>query len=116
MATVTMPADVVKQLRDGFDSGLTRPLSWRRTQLRQLLRMLREHEPAWLGALAADLSKPPIEGWVTEIGAVTSELEGALRHLGRWMEPRKVPVPVRLGVGRARVVPEPLGVVLVISP
>ncbi|HEX3541301.1 MAG TPA: aldehyde dehydrogenase family protein [Acidimicrobiales bacterium] len=116
MAEIMTPAEVAKHLRRGYDSGLTRPLEWRRSQLRQLQRMLKEKEAEWLAALAADLHKPTTEGRATDIGAINAEISALYRHLGRWAEPKAVHVPVRLGVGRARVVLEPLGVVLVIAP
>ncbi|MGH9123419.1 MAG: aldehyde dehydrogenase family protein [Acidimicrobiales bacterium] len=116
MPETMTPADLVKHLREGYDSGLTKPLSWRRSQIHQVQRMLVENESRWLEALAADVGKPATEGWTTDIGAINAELRAMLRHLGRWAEARPVPVPVRLGLGRARVVPEPLGLVLVIAP
>ena len=110
------PAEVAKHLRRGYDSGLTRPLPWRRAQLRQLQRMLAEREAEWLAALAADLRKPPAEGWATDMGAINAEINALHDNLSSWAQSRPVHVPLRLGVGRARVVPEPLGVVLVIAP
>ena len=44
------------------------------------------------------------------------EIDHTLRHLRAWTAPRRVPVPLSLAPGRARVVREPLGVVLVIAP
>src|SRR5580704_12258432 len=108
--------EIVTHLRQGYDRGLTRPLDWRRAQLRQLQRMLAEREAEWLAALAADLHKPAVEGWATDIGAINGEIQALHDNLGRWARARPVPVPLRLGVGSARVVPEPLGVVLVIAP
>jgi aldehyde dehydrogenase (NAD+) len=116
MPEMMMPAEIVKHLRRGYDSGLTRSLGWRRSQLKQLQRMLSEREADWLDALSADLRKPRTEGWATDIGAINGEIQALYRNLGRWAEPRPVSVPIRLGVGRARVVPEPLGLVLVIAP
>ncbi len=111
----TIPA-ALTHLRRGFESGLTRPLSWRRSQLKQLKRMLAERETEWLGVLRADLGKSPTEGWATEIGTVNAEIDQMLRHLNDWSAPRKVHVPLKLGLGRAAIVPEPLGVVLVLAP
>lgn len=116
MLEVVAAVDTLTALRHGFDRGLTRPLAWRRSQLLQLKRMLRESEAEWLAALAADLGKPATEGWVTEIGAINGEIDNLLRHLGKWAGTRRVHVPVRLGFGSAEVMPEPLGVVLVIAP
>ncbi|MGI8491951.1 MAG: aldehyde dehydrogenase family protein, partial [Acidimicrobiales bacterium] len=78
--------------------------------------MLREREAELLGALAADLGKPAIEGWVTELGHVSGEIDHILAHLERWMAPERVPVRAVLKPSRASIVPEPLGVTLVIAP
>jgi aldehyde dehydrogenase (NAD+) len=109
-------SETLTMLRRGFDSTLTRSVPWRRAQLRQLKRMLREKDADWLDALGADLGKPATEGWATDIGAVNAEIDYLLRHLDEWAEPRKVHVPIKLGRGAAMIIPEPLGVVLVIGP
>ena len=116
MPEVRSPAEVVKHVRQGYETGLTRSLGWRRSQLRQLRRMLEENDARWLEALAADMRKPPTEGWFTDIGVIDSEIKAAYLNLDRWARPRPVRVPVRLGFGTAQVVPDPLGVVLVIAP
>lgn len=116
MPDLITPAEVAKRLRRSFDSGVTRPLAWRRAQLHQLQRMLKEREDEWLAALAADLRKPSAEGWTTDIGAINGEIASLARNMGRWAGARHIHVPIRLGFGQARVVPEPLGVVLVIAP
>jgi aldehyde dehydrogenase (NAD+) len=116
MPETPVPREIVTRLRTGYVGGLTRPRGWRQAQLRQLQRMLAEREGDWLAALAADLRKPASEGWATDIGAINAEIQALHDNVGRWSRARPVTVPLRLGVGQARVVPEPLGVVLVIAP
>ena len=107
---------VPEHLRATFSTGLTRPLEWRREQLSALVRLLRDEAGALTDAMAADLGKPELEGWLTDVAAVRHDIEGALRHVGTWASPRRVRVPWRLWPGRAEIVPEPLGAVLVIGP
>ncbi|MFE9243657.1 aldehyde dehydrogenase family protein [Nocardiopsis sp. NPDC006938] len=107
---------IVAGLRATFDSGRTKPLSWRRAQLRALRRMLTEERPTLEKALRSDLGKPPVEAHTTEIGFVVNEIDHTLRHLASWLRPQRVSVPVALAPARARRVREPLGVVLVVSP
>jgi aldehyde dehydrogenase (NAD+) len=107
---------VPEHLRATFSTGLTRPLEWRREQLSALVRLLRDEAGALTDAMAADLGKPELEGWLTDVAAVRHDIEGALRHLGTWASPRRVRVPWRLWPGQAEIVPEPLGAVLVIGP
>ncbi len=115
-AATPAPAELVRRLRSAYDAGTTRPLAWRRAQLQGVRRLLAERETELLGALAADLGKPALEGWMTELRHVANEISGILGHLERWSSPERVPVRALLRPGRARVVPEPLGVVLVIAP
>jgi aldehyde dehydrogenase (NAD+) len=110
------PADVVRRLRAGFDSGATLPLEWRREQLVRLRRLLVENQAALLEALRADLGKPEREALLTDLGPVLDECARAARSLRRWSKRRRVATPVMLQPGRSWIVPEPLGVVLVIAP
>jgi aldehyde dehydrogenase (NAD+) len=67
-------------------------------------------------ALWADYEKPPSEIDLSEIYPVVSEARHAMRHLRRWMRPRRVATPLALLGSRSRIVHEPKGVVLIISP
>jgi aldehyde dehydrogenase (NAD+) len=107
---------LVGRLRATFATGRTRTLEWRRTQLKAMRKMLTEREPELLAALAADLGKPRLEAWATDVGFVISEIDYALRHLRRWTRARRVHTPLVTKPARAKLVPEPLGLVLVIAP
>ncbi|MFE5899962.1 aldehyde dehydrogenase family protein [Streptomyces sp. NPDC056488] len=109
-------AETVAHLRAVFDSGVTRPAAGRRRRLHALRRLLRDHTPAIEEALYDDLRKGRTESHLTEIGGVLAEIEHALRHLDRWMRPRRVAVPLNIRPATARIHPEPLGVCLIIAP
>ncbi len=108
--------ELVSGLRAEFRAGRTRPLEWRRAQLDGLVRLLTDHEQELSEAMAADLGKPPLEAYATDIAFTRTEVAHLRKHLGRWAAPRKVAVPLTSQPGKGRVVPEPLGVVLVIAP
>jgi len=107
---------LVEGLRKAFATGRTRSYEWRRDQLRAIKRMLVEREPEFMDALAADMGKPPTEAYAADIGFVVAEIDYALRHLRGWMRPQRVHAPLVTKPSRARVIREPLGVVLVIAP
>ncbi|MBD0711512.1 MULTISPECIES: aldehyde dehydrogenase family protein [unclassified Streptomyces] len=109
-------ATTVARLNATFASGRTRPLAWRKAQLRALRRLLTEQQETFAAALHADLGKSATEAYTTEIGFTLNEIDHTLRHLRRWLRPRRVPVPMALQPARARTIREPLGTVLVISP
>lgn len=115
MTAAPFLAPPLGDLRAQVSEGRTRPLAWRRLQLDRLEGLLDRHEQAILGALAADLGKPPLEAYL-EIVAVRNELKLSRRQLRRWTAPRPVAVPLSFQPGRAAVIPEPLGCVLIIGP
>ncbi|KOU55264.1 aldehyde dehydrogenase [Streptomyces sp. WM4235] len=109
-------AETVAAARSRFDSGATRPLATRVRHLHALRAMLIENETAFEAAVWSDIHKGRAEAQLTEINVTLAEISHTLRHLRRWARPKRGPVPVALLPGRARLVSEPLGVVLVIAP
>lgn len=106
----------VANLRQTFQSGRTLPFEWRRRQLDALLRLLDRSGDELIAALGRDMGKPAVEAQVTEIGFTTSDIKHIRRHLASWMKPRKAKLRVRDRPGKGRIVPEPLGVSLIIAP
>jgi len=115
MTTREIPDQVVV-LRSAFESGITKPLAWRRRQLTALRALLTENGQAIEAALHTDLHKNPTESHLAEIGFVLGEIDHTLKHLRRWLRPKRVGVPGAVMPATASIVREPLGVVLVIAP
>lgn len=103
-------------LRATYNSGHTRPLAWRKHQLEQMIKMLDENEPEFLAALKTDLGKPAVEGFITDIAFITGEIKLMLKNLKKWNKPQRVPTPLVTMPAKSQLIPEPLGVVLVIAP
>ena len=108
--------DLAERLRAGFNTGRTRPLEWRRNQLAALKAMLKENAEEFVQALQADFGKPALEAYTTEVAAVGGEVDVARKNLKAWTRPEKAATPLSQQPGRARIVREPLGVVLIIAP
>ncbi|MFC9843553.1 aldehyde dehydrogenase family protein [Streptomyces sp. NPDC060223] len=116
-STPEQPADVVSRLRSTFRSGRTKPVEWRRTQLRRLRELLTTHGEDIAAALHADLGKSSTEAFRTEINFTVREIDHTLEHLDTWLRPEPAPVPAHLGDdARAWTQYDPLGLVLVIAP
>ncbi|XP_073365019.1 aldehyde dehydrogenase family 3 member F1 isoform X2 [Aegilops tauschii subsp. strangulata] len=77
------------ELRATFESGRTRPLSWRQSQLRGLLRLLADKEEEAFRALHDDLGKHRAEAYRDEVGVLTKSANAALREIGKWAAPEK---------------------------
>ncbi len=109
-------AGIVEGVRATYKSGRTKPMEWRQEQLDGLLRMLEVEGGRFEEALALDLGKPAVEGFATDIGSVATEIAGIRKHAPKWAKPRKVRLPLTSMPGRGSIVPEPLGVALVVAP
>lgn len=67
-------------------------------------------------ALKKDLGKSRVEAYISEIQFVISEINYALKHLKKWMKPKRVKTPLVHLPAKSYIVKEPLGTVLIISP
>lgn len=106
---------MMRDLRSGFAAGRTRSYEWRVEQLKAMCRMMDEREQEIVEALRLDLNKPEFESVLYEIMLIKNTCKKALKELKHWMTPEKVKTTLTSYPSSAEIVPEPLGVVLVIS-
>jgi acyl-CoA reductase-like NAD-dependent aldehyde dehydrogenase len=102
---------IVAATRAAFDAGTTRPLAWRRAQLRAIKALVEENADAFKAALQADLRRPEFECVVHESFVVVSEVKMALSQLSAWTARTPVPTPAGMLPGTSWTQPDPLGVV-----
>ncbi|XP_072961677.1 aldehyde dehydrogenase family 3 member F1 [Typha angustifolia] len=106
---------LVGEMRESFEGGKTRSLSWREAQLKALLKLFQEKEEEICKVLKEDVGKSYVEAFRDEVGVVTKTLNSSLKDLKAWMAPERVSLPLVTFPARAELVKEPLGVVLVFS-
>lgn len=106
----------IERLRTYYEQGNTRSVDFRLEQLKRLKKAIKAYEEKIERALWEDLHKSAYESYLTEISLVLQELEVHIRHLRRWIRPRKVSTPLHLIGSKSRIICEPLGVVLIIAP
>jgi aldehyde dehydrogenase (NAD+) len=109
-------SELLRQQREFFQTGKTRSIDFRLAQLKILKQAIVEYEIAINEALQADLHKPVVEIYLTEITVVKKEIDYAIKHLKSWIKPHKAAVPLEQLPGAGKIYPEPLGIVLIISP
>ncbi|HZJ83418.1 MAG TPA: aldehyde dehydrogenase [Clostridia bacterium] len=107
---------ILANQREYFESGQTRGLEFRLEQLRKLQRAIGDNLDSILGALKDDLSKAPFEAYETEVGIVLDELKHIIKHLPRWVKPKKVRTPLVHFLSSSYRIPEPYGIALIMSP
>eukprot|EP00731_Ephydatia_muelleri_P025044 Em0017g127a len=111
----TIP-EIVRKVRDGFNSRKTLDKAFRTEQLRGLQRMMQECRDRIGQALKTDLDKCGMEIFMTECNHCEVEVSDAIKQLGHWMAPESVSKGLVNMMNSVFVEPEPYGVVLVIAP
>jgi len=107
---------MIESQRAFFATGRTRPLAYRLQMLETLREAIRASEPNICDALHEDMKRSELDAYTTEVGSCLAEIRLAIKHLRRWMKGRRVGGSMLFPLSRARVVPEPLGVCLILSP
>jgi coniferyl-aldehyde dehydrogenase len=103
--------------RAAFDAERYPDLTQRRGRLERLSQLVTRHEAALVAAVDRDFGhRSAHETRLAELYFVAAEARSAIRSLPRWMKRRRVPTPWHLLPGRAFVIPQPVGVVGVVSP
>lgn len=106
-----------EELRATFRSGVTKPIAWRRRQLLQLSRMVQDNAGALADAIHADLNRPRLESYLTEIGPIVERSLISAERLPIWTESHSLAddVPDWQKSWSPKVHKEPKGNVLIIS-
>ena len=114
MLITTSIKETLETQKRFFASGKTKNVNFRIEQLNKLESAIKNHEPAILKALKEDLNKPEFEAYL-EL-AVISDIKYARKNIKSWVKPKKVKTPIDQFPASARIHPEPLGNILIISP
>lgn len=88
----------------------------RKEILKKFLEVMERYVPQIVEAGKKDFNKPETETLISEVFPVIHEIKHTLKHLKKWAKPKKVSATkVTLGT-KSKVVYEPKGVSLIISP
>ena len=109
-------AAIVKAQHEFFLTGTTRKYAFRREQLLRLQRAIKEWSRPLCEALWQDLHKSEQEAILTELSIVEGEVKNHLSHLKSWMRAKRCSTPLKMMPSFSRIISEPLGTALIISP
>ena len=107
---------IVAAQREYFATNETLTYKFRKEQLKKLKAALTKWEKPLCEALWNDLHKSSQEAILTELSIVAGEVKNHIKHLRGWMRSRSASTPLKMMPSRSRVVSEPLGGALIISP
>lgn len=99
-----------------FDKGYTKDINFRIEALKKLKHNIKINENNIFKALKIDLNKSEFETFITEIGIVYDEINGAIKNIKKWSKPKKVKTPITNFLASSYIYNEPYGVALIMSP
>lgn len=103
--------------RAAFEKQPFPDLSVRKDRLKRLLALTEQHEAETCAAINADFgSRSTHETRLAELFVVRAGIRHTLSHLKGWMRERRVATTLPFLPGRNRLMPQPLGVVGIVSP
>jgi coniferyl-aldehyde dehydrogenase len=103
--------------RTAFERDSLPSLKVRRDRLDRLMQMTRQHAQGICDAISKDFGQRAWqETFMAELMVFEQRLNYTRRHLPRWMRMRRVGTQLQYGLARNRLLPQPLGVVGILSP
>ena len=114
--TTEQIVEIVAAQKELFRSGKTLDIEFRISALKALKAALHKWEKSLAEALWADLHKSYEEAYLTELSIVLGEIDNHISHLKEWASPKRYSTPLKMFPSRSKVISEPLGSALIISP
>lgn len=108
--------EIREKQRKYFHSGATLDVNARKAALKKFEQAVLKWEKPLCDALWADLHKSYEEAYLTEISILLGEIRTHIRKIGKWTRPQRKCTPLKLFPSSSRIVSEPLGTALIISP
>lgn len=108
-------ADVYSRQVGFFATNATKNVAFRIEQLRKLKGLIKANEALMFEAIYDDFGKSEFETFITEFSLIYEEINLAMKHLRRWSKRRRVATSMVNFPATSYIVPEPLGITLVIG-
>ncbi|WP_210128663.1 MULTISPECIES: aldehyde dehydrogenase [unclassified Staphylococcus] len=99
-----------------FNTHETKSLKFRKKQLKQLSKSIKNYENDLLEAFQKDLGKNKVEAYATEIGFTLKNIKSARKELKNWAKTKQVNTPLFMFPTKSYIMKEPYGTVLIIGP
>ena len=107
--------ELIQKQRDFFNGNQTKDVAFRIAQLKKLKSLIKENEKAFDEAIYMDFKKSAFDNYTCEMALVYHDLDEAIKHVKSWSAKKSVKTNLLNQPGKSYVLPEPLGVSLVIG-
>ncbi|MDU1322747.1 MAG: aldehyde dehydrogenase [Clostridium botulinum] len=108
--------DMLKKQKSFFEKGYTKDINFRIKALKKLKHNIKMNETNIFKALKIDLNKSEFETFITEIGIVYDEINGAIKNIKKWSKSKKVKTSITNFLASSYIYNEPYGVALIMAP
>ncbi|MEM0517276.1 aldehyde dehydrogenase [Aequorivita flava] len=107
--------EIVEKQRKFYNSHATKHIRFRKAQLKTLQNALQENETLLHDAIYKDFKKSEFDNYSTEISLLYKDIKEARKNLFQWARRKHVFTSILNFPASSYIVPEPLGVCLVIG-
>ncbi len=98
-----------------FNSNQTKDVDFRIRQLKKFNKILKENEEVLYKAIYEDFGKSKFETYVSELSLLYHEINNFIKNSKKWSQRKKVPTGFANFPAKSYLIPEPLGMTLVIG-
>ena len=98
-----------------FNANETKEVSFRVEQLKKLKNLLKENEDILYEAIYKDFGKSKFETYLTELSLVYHEINIFIKNIKKWSARQRVKTDLANFPAKSYIIPEPLGITLVIG-
>ena len=106
---------LIESHRNFFNSNATKDIGFRKQQLQKLEDALKSNEQLMYDAIYKDFKKSEFDTYTTELALLYSDIKEAKKKVGKWSRIKKKRTNIINQPGKSYIIPEPLGVSLVIG-
>ena len=107
--------EIVLAQKAFFNSNKTKDIDFRIAQLKKLKNVLQENEERMEKTIFEDFSKSAFDNYSTELALLYLEIDDAVKKVRKWAARKRVATNIVNFPARSYMIPEPLGVTLVIG-
>ena len=119
-ANTTQPSTlnaVLETQRSAFKKNTNPSWASRKAKLEKLRDLILGHEAEFVKAISDDFGHRAVEDTlISEFLVIQGGLSHALKHTPKWMKTRKAPTAMQYKPAKNIIIPQPLGVIGIISP
>ncbi|MCA1745664.1 MAG: aldehyde dehydrogenase family protein, partial [Bacteroidales bacterium] len=107
--------DVFLGQQDFFNSNKTKDVSFRIENLKKFKRLLKGSENLLYEAIYKDFGKSEFDTYASELALLYHEINNLAKNIKKWSKKEKVSTGLANFPAKSYIIPEPLGVTLVIG-